>query len=629
MTLQCMTATNHDDLFVSWTVTLRYFYGTLPVTPPLLVAATHSAETAIRGGVSFVATLVFATNASHNVSLSVEVLRPSQPWPPGSPSPPSSSSSSSSSPKQHQLQRHPVFLTQANHRRWAIKGVARGYVGVVYPGADVADQSPAFQDAYPDSTWGTILARSWLASRALDHVLTLPFVDAGMVAISGHSRNGKQAMLAAAFDARITAVVSSSSGSPGMTPYRCTSANTFAEGPNDAPSQWWLPHLGCFKGHEHRLPIDSHGLLALIAPRPMLASTAWTDGCEPTWAVERAYHSGQAIYSALGAANNLRILYRPGQHHGFLDVDRYFDWFDRANGRTGFVDGGSGASSSPLFPEKLLHNFDWSAWRSSLLPLDLEPPAPTAPRATRVAWGLGLAPDTFASTGGKYGEQCELGPTADGCYVATMMTHDRFAGRTGTSVARADVDFGEYISASVYYPTNHVGKLPVVVWLHPQSYHSGYNEGYIESETGTAVYYDLAAAGFAVIAFDAMGFGTRNYEFSGYEGSSTKGELPLFYRRFPRWSVLGKLVHDGLASLDLVSAASPSTQWPHDADPPIGLPALDSDRVYAVGYDVGARVALYMAAVDPSRRLKGVVSINGWTPMRTDTNTSSTGGLRR
>jgi hypothetical protein len=38
---------------------------------------------------------------------------------------------------------------------------------------------------------------------------------------------------------------------------------------------------------------------------------------------------------------------------------------------------------------------------------------------------------------------------------------------------------------------------------------------------------------------------------------------------------------------------------------------------------------LYMAATDPDRRLKGVVSINGWTPMREDTNASVTGGIRR
>lgn len=36
-----------------------------------------------------------------------------------------------------------------------------------------------------------------------------------------------------------------------------------------------------------------------------------------------------------------------------------------------------------------------------------------------------------------------------------------------------------------------------------------------------------------------------------------------------------------------------------------------------------------MGAIDTERRLKGIVSVNGWTPMRTDTNSSTTGGIRR
>ena len=49
----------------------------------------------------------------------------------------------------------------------------------------------------------------------------------------------------------------------------------------------------------------------------------------------------------------------------------------------------------------------------------------------------------------------------------------------------------------------------------------------------------------------------------------------------------------------------------------------------AVGYDVGGRAALHMGALDPTHRLKGIVSVNGFTPMRTDTDASSTGGIRR
>ena len=77
-----------------------------------------------------------------------------------------------------------------------MKGVARGYAACIYPGADVNDQSVAFRTAYgANATWGTIFARAWLAIRALDYLETVDAIDATRASISGHSRNGKQAML--------------------------------------------------------------------------------------------------------------------------------------------------------------------------------------------------------------------------------------------------------------------------------------------------------------------------------------------------------------------------------------------------------------------------------------------------
>ena len=67
-----------------------------------------------------------------------------------------------------------------------------------------------------------IVARAFVASTVLDYLLSprlaadlgpaVPPLAPGQVAISGHSRNGKQSLLAAAFDARISAVVGSSPG---------------------------------------------------------------------------------------------------------------------------------------------------------------------------------------------------------------------------------------------------------------------------------------------------------------------------------------------------------------------------------------------------------------------------------
>ena len=72
-----------------------------------------------------------------------------------------------------------------------------------------------------------------------------------------------------------------------------------------------------------------------------------------------------------------------------------------------------------MFPEALVQDFDWGAW-SSHVPTSLRQPATGATRKEKIAWGLGVEPATVLSPGGKYGEQCELGPNADGCYIAKV-----------------------------------------------------------------------------------------------------------------------------------------------------------------------------------------------------------------
>jgi len=57
-------------------------------------------------------------------------------------------------------------------------------------------------------------------------------------------------------------------------------------------------------------------------------------------------------------------------------------------------------------------------------------------------------------------------------------------------------------------------------------------------------------------------------------------------------------------------------------------PAIDGEQgVWLFGYSMGGMVALHTAALDP--KVKGVVSVAGFTPMRTDTAEKGTGGLAR
>ncbi len=506
----------------------------------------------------------------------------------------------------------PLLLTAPRDYQipWAELALERGYAVCLYPGVDSHHREPAypgyhsiwqeFRKEYPQATWTEIITKAWLAGRALDYLFDpereYPLAE-GQVGIIGFSRYGKQSMIAAAIDERITAVVARSPGSPASCPYRFTSRDTFAEAPADFPGLWFLPSLRGYTGREHELPIDAHGWYALIAPRRVLVHTAHNDGAEPTYAVERGYLEGREVYRLLGRPEHLRIHYREGQHGPITDEHRRqnLDWFDLAFGR--------GTAEADDFSEELLHYFDWEAWKAKQTPADLDiPPRDTAgPDALRrrVGWMLGREPEEIAWDG----EYTLL--TAE---ESAMMTHDRWA---VPGVARLPVSFGENVRGNVYFRPDADGPRPVVVWLHPYSYHSGYNEGY--GVEGTTVYHRLAQAGYIVLAYDQCGFGLRLLEGTG------------FYEEHPHWSRLGRMVHDVRRAVDLVVEGQGRIATPPDGQAP---PEFDPDRVYLLGYSLGGMAALHAAALD--ERIAGVACFSGFAPLRTaNDNARATGGLAR
>jgi len=503
----------------------------------------------------------------------------------------------------------PVVLIAPRYYQipWAEMALARGHVVCLFPGVDShhrEDDYPGydsvwqrFRAEYPEATWTEISTKAWLASRSLDYVLDpkydYPVADVE-VGIIGWSRYGKQAMIAAAFDHRITSVVARSPGSPASCPYRFTSRNTFAEAPADFPREWFLPSVREYTGREHELPMDAHGWLGLIAPRRCLIDVAHNDGCEPTFAVERAYLEGSKVYRLLGHPENLRVSYREGQHGPITDEHRRrnFDWFDLSFGR--------GSAKQTDFPVEFIHGFDWKAWKARLDPRDLQVPFATphasdqpGDRRARILWALGQAPDKIDWDGRHTFLSKE---------ESAMMTHDRWR---VPNTARLPVSFGANVRGNVYYNPSVTQPAPAVIWLHPYSHHSGYNEGY--GVQGTTVYYRLAQEGFVVLAFDQCGFGLRLLE--GRD----------FYDNYPKWSRLGRMAHDASAAVDFLVDGTGAAQG--------NMPAIRKDRVYVLGYSLGGTVALHAAALD--ERIAGVASFCGFTPLRADTDGKTTGGIRR
>ena len=147
------------------------------------------------------------------------------------------------------------------------EGLTEGIIGLVNQG-----QPRKLDD------WGALRAWAWGASRVLDYFETDKAVDAQHVAIEGHSRYGKAALVAMANDPRFAVGFISSSGEAGAKLFR----RNFGEqiGNIAGGEYYWM--AGNFIQYdgpktENDLPIDAHELIALCAPRPVFISAGSAD----------------------------------------------------------------------------------------------------------------------------------------------------------------------------------------------------------------------------------------------------------------------------------------------------------------------------------------------------------------
>src|SRR5215471_7793802 len=122
--------------------------------------------------------------------------------------------------------------------------------------------------------WGALRAWAWGASRALDYFETDKSVDAKRVGLEGHSRYGKAALIAMAYDPRFAIVFVSSSGEGGAKLNRRNWGeiveNLAATGEYHWMAGNFLKYAGPLTWND--LPVDAHELIALCAPRPVFIS---------------------------------------------------------------------------------------------------------------------------------------------------------------------------------------------------------------------------------------------------------------------------------------------------------------------------------------------------------------------
>ncbi|MFO7301282.1 MAG: acetylxylan esterase [Acidobacteriota bacterium] len=140
------------------------------------------------------------------------------------------------------------------------QGLTCGIIGLVNRG----------QPRDPDD-WGVLAAWAWGASRVVDYFETDRDVDEGRIALYGHSRWGKATLLAAALDPRIAVPYVSSSGHGGAKLHR-RKYGELIENVADTYYYWMAGNYLKYAGNWDALPVDSHQLIALVAPRPVFLS---------------------------------------------------------------------------------------------------------------------------------------------------------------------------------------------------------------------------------------------------------------------------------------------------------------------------------------------------------------------
>ena len=203
-------------------------------------------------------------------------------------------------------------------------GLTRGIIGLVNQG----------QPRKPDQ-WGALRAWSWGAARGLDYLETDGAVDAKHVGIEGVSRYGKAALVTLAFEPRFAMGLIGSSGEGGAKLNR----RNFGEAVESLTGGEYYWMAGNFMkygasdavfGSKNAgdIPVDSHELIALCAPRLTFISYGVPEKGDSKWLDQKGSYmatvAAGVVFKLLGAkdigvSNDYRTAEMPPVNTGLLD----------------------------------------------------------------------------------------------------------------------------------------------------------------------------------------------------------------------------------------------------------------------------------------------------------------------
>lgn len=260
------------------------------------------------------------------------------------------------SERKHPAFVHISFFGESQHKYQPTEHIVnRGYAVFAFNYKDVTSDDNDFTTGIApnlcksrrrSNSTSKIAMWAWAAMRLMDYVQTLDEIDTDNVAVIGHSRLGKTALVAGGFDERFKYVISNDSGMSGAAITR----GKIGEDPETITRvfpfwfcPWFIEHAKDYQKHE----FDQHFLTALTVPRHLMVGSAeldeWADPTSEflgTLAANEAY----ALYGMKGLVHRDEVpkaecALNEGDSHyhirtdahylSYRDWDAYMDFIDK------------------------------------------------------------------------------------------------------------------------------------------------------------------------------------------------------------------------------------------------------------------------------------------------------------